>query len=76
MELIIGKKFKLETWEKALKTMWLSEVAKFSVVKELLYDYPVVAKQLREFYASLHKKEHHGHDHGHSHEDKTKVKNQ
>lgn len=72
MELIIGKKFKLETWEKALKTMWLNEVAKFSVVKELLYDYPVVAKQLREFYASLHKKEHHGHDHGHSHEDKSK----
>lgn len=35
MELIIGKKFKLEVWEKALKTMWLNEVARFSVVKEV-----------------------------------------
>ena len=52
MEIIIGKKFKLEVWERALKTMWLNEVAKFSVVKELLYDYPLVAKQLREYYES------------------------
>lgn len=51
MELIVGKKFKLEVWEKALKTMWDKEVAQFNVVKELLYDYPVVAKQLREYYA-------------------------
>lgn len=51
MELIIGKKFKLEVWEKAIKTMWMGEVAKFSVVKELVYDYPIVAKQLREYYA-------------------------
>jgi hypothetical protein len=36
MELIIGKKFKLEIWERAIKTMWLNEVAKFSVVKEVI----------------------------------------
>jgi AH receptor-interacting protein len=53
MELIIGKKFKLEVWERAIKTMWLNEVAKFTVVKELLYDYPVAAKQLREYYESI-----------------------
>jgi AH receptor-interacting protein len=35
MELIVGKKFKLEIWERALKTMWLNEVAKFSVDKEV-----------------------------------------
>lgn len=61
MELIIGKKFKLEVWEKALKTMWLNEVAKFSVIKDLLFDYPIVAKQLREFYQpddSSHKHNH------------------
>ena len=52
MELIIGKKFKLEAWEKALKTMWLNEVSKFSVTKKILYDYPVAAKQLREYYKS------------------------
>ena len=37
MEIIIGKKFKLEIWERALKTMWLNEVAKFSVVKEVIH---------------------------------------
>lgn len=52
MELIIGKKFKLEAWERALKTMWLNEVAKFSVTKDILHDYPVAAKQLREYYKS------------------------
>ena len=51
MELIIGKKFKLEVWEKSLRTMWEKEVSQFTVVKELLFDYPVVAKQLREYYA-------------------------
>lgn len=57
MELIIGKKFKLEVWERALKTMWLNEVAKFSVTKELLWDYPVAAKQLREYYESISHKD-------------------
>jgi len=63
MELIIGKKFKLDVWEKALKTMWLQEVAKFSVVKEQLFDYPIAAKQLREYYDSIAAK-----DCGHKHE--------
>ena len=35
MELIVGKKFKLEIWERALTTMWLNEVARFQVVKEV-----------------------------------------
>jgi AH receptor-interacting protein len=73
MEIIIGKKFKLEIWERALKTMWLNEVAKFSVVKELLYDYPVVAKQLREYYESLDDCSSHSHSHhGHSHQNPKK----
>lgn len=38
MELIVGKKFKLPIWERALKTMWINEVAKFSVDKEV-YSY-------------------------------------
>jgi len=53
MEMIIGKKFKLEVWEQALKTMWSQEVAKFSVKKNLLFDYPIAAKQLREYYESI-----------------------
>jgi AH receptor-interacting protein len=36
MEIIIGKNFKLEIWERAIKTMWLGEIAQFSVVKEVL----------------------------------------
>jgi AH receptor-interacting protein len=35
MEIIIGKKFKLEVWERALKTMWLGETARFTVVKQV-----------------------------------------
>lgn len=69
MELIVGKKFKLEVWERALKTMWLHEVAKFSVVKELLYDYPLTAKQLREYYEATRTKccSKEGDDHHHHH---------
>ena len=37
MELIVGKKFKLEIWARALTTMWLNEVARFQVVKEVSY---------------------------------------
>lgn len=71
MEIIIGKKFKFEVWEKALKTMWLKEVAKFSVIKELTYDYPMVSKQLREYYES-NKSKCCDKEHGHQHEDKAK----
>jgi len=73
MEIIIGKKFKLEVWEKALRTMWLNEVAKFSVVKELVYDYPIVSKQLREYYQTNKSKccdQTHEHKH---YEDKKKA---
>lgn len=35
MELIIGKKFKLEVWEAILKNMSLNEVAKFRVHKSV-----------------------------------------
>lgn len=37
MELILGKKFKLEVWETCLKTMWLNEIAEFRVVKNVFY---------------------------------------
>ncbi|XP_006812772.1 AH receptor-interacting protein-like [Saccoglossus kowalevskii] len=49
MELIIGKQFKLEVWEKCIKTMRLNEVAQYTVDKSLIGVYPVVAKSLREF---------------------------
>jgi AH receptor-interacting protein len=37
MELILGKKFKLEVWETCLRTMWLNEVAEFRVVKNVIF---------------------------------------
>ena len=40
------------------------------LILKLLFDYPVVAKQLREYYESLREKEHdHGHSHDHDHHD-------
>lgn len=63
MELIIGKKFKLEVWEKAIKTMWLGEVAKFTVAKEIIGNYPIAAKQLREYYKKTCNTKQCGHDH-------------
>lgn len=60
MELIIGKKFKLEVWEACLKTMWLNEVARFSVVRSMVLNYASCSKQLREIY----KVPHDGHKHG------------
>lgn len=48
MELILGKKFKLEVWEVAVQTMALNEVASFTVDSSLLQSYPFVSKTLRD----------------------------
>ena len=48
MELIIGKKFKFEVWETAIKTMALNEVSSFVVDKVLLQSYPMVSKTIRD----------------------------
>ena len=45
LELIIGKKFKLEVWEKCIKTMKLEEVSSFTVdpmVSTQLYDQYII----------------------------------
>jgi AH receptor-interacting protein len=47
MELIIGKKFKLEAWEMCLQTMRMGELASFVVKRSYACDYPTVAKTLR-----------------------------
>lgn len=49
MELIIGKKFKLEVWEELIKTMRVGEVSRFYCHKSLLLSYPLVSKQYRKF---------------------------
>ncbi len=56
MELILGKKFKLEAWETCLKTMRPGEVASFVVKRSLACDYPTVAKTLRDSFGHLGKK--------------------
>jgi len=61
MEIIIGKKFKLEVWEKCLKSMRVDEVAEFRASRIHCAAYPAVAKTLREF----HKGKEHGDEHNH-----------
>lgn len=48
MVLVIGHKFKLEVWENIIKLMAVDEVASFQVKKELVFNYPLVSKTLRE----------------------------
>ncbi|KAI8491807.1 Aryl-hydrocarbon-interacting protein-like 1 [Branchiostoma belcheri] len=48
MELIFGKKFKLEIWEKCLMSMRVGEVAEFICEPKVVVQYPVVAKSLRD----------------------------
>ncbi|KAL0272237.1 UNVERIFIED_CONTAM: hypothetical protein PYX00_005294 [Menopon gallinae] len=48
MELILGKKFKLDVWEVAVQTMALNEIASFTVDSSLLQSYPFVSKTLRD----------------------------
>ncbi|KAL3275499.1 hypothetical protein HHI36_020259 [Cryptolaemus montrouzieri] len=48
VELLIGKKFKMEIWESILKGMQLNEVSQFTVDKSLVHQYPFVAKTLRD----------------------------
>jgi len=63
MEIILGKKFKLESWETSLSTMRIGEVASFTTKRVFTHSYPLVAKTLRDNY--LPKKE--GHDHKKEH---------
>ncbi|KAH8262252.1 hypothetical protein KR026_009337 [Drosophila bipectinata] len=48
MELVMGKKFKLEVWEVMVQQMSLNEVAKFTVHKSLCAQYPFISKTLRD----------------------------
>lgn len=48
LELVIGKKFKLEVWEAVLQKMAIGEVAQFTVDKSLVLQYPFISKTLRD----------------------------
>ncbi|XP_071445816.1 AH receptor-interacting protein [Hetaerina americana] len=59
MELVLGKKFKLEIWEAIVQTMSINEVSRFSVDKSLVTSYPFVSKTLREAGLPKEAKRHH-----------------
>lgn len=59
MELVLGKKFKLEVWETIVQLMSLNEVASFTVEKSLVSSYPFVAKALRDIGKPANQKRHH-----------------
>lgn len=48
MELVLGKQFKLEVWEVIVQKMGLNEVAKFTVDKSLVQQYPFISKTIRD----------------------------
>nr|XP_053637343.1 AH receptor-interacting protein-like [Cherax quadricarinatus] len=63
VELLFGKKFKLEVLEACIRTMLPGEVSSFIIDKSLLAPYPLVSKTLREAYGKTkvdkEKKPHH-----------------
>ncbi|XP_041779146.1 AH receptor-interacting protein [Anopheles merus] len=48
MELVLGKKFKLEVWESIVQQMALHEVARFRCDRSLVLQYPFVSKTIRD----------------------------
>ncbi|XP_050429915.1 AH receptor-interacting protein [Adelges cooleyi] len=48
MEIVFGKKFKLEVWETVLTSMQEKEISKFIVHKSLVTAYPFISKTLRD----------------------------
>ena len=61
MELIFGKKFKLESWEMSLETMRVGEVASFTTKRVYTHSYPLVAKTLRDNFLPGKCKDGHSH---------------
>ena len=67
-ELLIGKQFKLDIWEKLVKTMRQDEVAEFTCQPHLVGSYPVVSKSLRGMWNKDDEKHKHDHKHEHKHQ--------
>lgn len=58
MELVLGKKFKLEVWEVIVQKMALHEVARFTVDSSLVQQYPFVSKTIRDSYKKPEERKH------------------
>lgn len=63
-ELLIGKQFKLDVWEKLIKTMRINEVAEFICQPALVGSYPIVSKSLRGIWSKDKDKTEHKHQCG------------
>lgn len=48
MEIVLGKKFKLEVWETILKSMREREISKFVVNKSVSIDYKFIVKNFND----------------------------
>lgn len=58
MELVLGKQFKLEVWEVIVQKMALNEVAKFTVDKSLVQQYPFISKTIRDAHKAPDERKH------------------
>ncbi|XP_075155896.1 AH receptor-interacting protein [Haematobia irritans] len=58
MELVLGKKFKLEVWEVIVQKMALHEVAQFTVNRKLVAQYPFISKTLRDVGKKVEERRH------------------
>lgn len=58
MELVLGKQFKLEVWEVIVQKMALNEVAKFTVDKSLVQQYPFISKTIRDAHKKPEERKH------------------
>lgn len=58
MELVLGKQFKLEVWEVIVQKMALNEVAKFTVDKSLVQQYPFISKTIRDSHKAPEHRKH------------------
>jgi AH receptor-interacting protein len=58
MEIVLGKKFKLEVWEAIVQKMSLNEVAQFTVDKSLTQQYPFVSKTIRDAHKNPEERKH------------------
>lgn len=58
MELVLGRQFKLEVWEVVVQKMALNEVARFTVDKSLVPQYPFIAKTIRDGHKAPEQRKH------------------
>jgi AH receptor-interacting protein len=66
-ELLIGREFKLDIWEKLIKEMLIGEIARFSCPYKMISEYPTISQALRKLSKQKHACNHDddGHDHTH-----------